>query len=513
MRLPALRQHRYLYWLVVVASHAPRIDAQRPALAPLVLIGSESEERIRLGQLLGDNAGTGLLLRSASRNMPRPPERDEWQLRVLAPQLEIIANSALPFASNDGPLRAGRGVNAMMTAGVEVSYGAARLVLAPQGIAEQNLAFQVIQFPQGPVLPRSVWANPFHPPPESIDLPLRFGDLAHQRMDAGQSSLTVRLGATEVGVATENLWWGPGIRNAIVLSNNAAGFRHLLVRSSEPIPTRLGALDFDLVLGSLQESGYFDADDSNDGRMVSGGALAWAPAGATGLRLGLARLRIDGSSGHDQMSSIFGRWLFPSAGFETYAEWARFEDPRSLRDFLEFPTHSQGYTFGLQWAHPLASERTFRLQTEISYLEPSASLRVRPVLTSYTSSRVPQGFTQRGEVLGASIGPGSSSQWIAGDVFSPAWRLGVFGGRVRYDNGVLYEPLVPGFKQPDVSLLVGVRASRAIKGLHVALELTDTARLNYLYQAYIDDPIATTSGGVDISNRTVSLILSSAPRH
>jgi hypothetical protein len=47
----------------------------------------------------------------------------------------------------------------------------------------------------------------------------------------------------------------------------------------------------------------------------------------------------------------------------------------------------------------------------------------------------------------------------------------------------------------------------------VAVELTDTARLNYLYQAYVDDPIATTTSGVDIANRTISLILSSAPRH
>lgn len=400
----------------------------------------------------------------------------------------------------------------MLTAGVELRIGAVRLVLAPQVIAEQNLAFQVIQYPQGPTLTRSIWANPFHPLPESIDLPLRFGDDAQLRLDPGQSSLTVRLGRMEVGAATENLWWGPGIRNAIVLSNNAAGFPHLLVRSREPLPTRLGTLDFDLVLGHLDESPYFDLNPSNDQRTVVGGALAWKPTGATGLRLGLSRLRIRGIEGHDQLSSLFGRWLFPSAGFEMYAEWARFEDPTSLRDFLEFPSHSQGYTLGVQWAHPLANRRTFRLQTEVSYLEPSASLRVRPVMTSYTSSRVPQGFTQRGEVLGASIGPGSSSQWLAGDLFASTWRVGVFGGRIRNDNGTLYEPIVPGFKLQDVSILGGVRASRELRGVHLSMEFTDTARLNYLYQAYIDDPIATTSGGVDIGNRTLSVIVSSAPR-
>jgi hypothetical protein len=125
---------------------------------------------------------------------------------------------------------------------------------------------------------------------------------------------------------------------------------------------------------------------------------------------------------------------------------------------------------------------------------------------------VPQGFTQRGEVLGASIGPGSSSQWLAGDLFAPTWRVGVFAGRVRNDNGTLYEPIVPGFKLQDVSILGGVRASRSYRGVQVSVEFTDTARLNYLYQAYIADPIATTSGGIDIGNRTLSVIFSSAPQ-
>jgi hypothetical protein len=400
----------------------------------------------------------------------------------------------------------------MLTAGVELQAGALRLVLAPQFLVEQNLPYQVIQFPQGPALPRSVWANPFHPPPESIDLPLRFGEGAHQRVDAGQSSLTVKVGPTELGVATENLWWGPGIRNAIVLSNNAAGFPHLLARSREPLLTRYGAFEFDLVLGRLDESPFFDADASNDRRTLAGGALVWRPLGVPGLGLGAARLRMAGSTGHDQISSLFGQWRFPSAHFEIYTEWARFEDPSGLRDFLEFPSHSQGYTMGLQWARPWSGGRTFRLQTEVSYLEPSASLRVRPVATSYTSDQVPQGFTQRGEVLGASIGPGSSSQWLAGDLFASSWRVGVFAGRIRYDNGTLYEPIIPVFKLQDVSVLGGVRIARTYGGVRFSGEFTDTARINYLYQAYLLDPIATTSGGIDIANRTFSFTVSFAPR-
>jgi hypothetical protein len=476
------------------------------------LLGGEQEERRRLAQLVGEPLDDGMLLRSTSRYMPRPAVDTEWSVRPILPELRVVVNSALPLARNDGPLFAARGVNGMVSGGIEVRAGAARLLLVPQLVTGQNLDFQVIPYPAGRVPARSVWANPFHPLPESIDLPLRFGDMPHRRIDLGQSSLTIRAGRTEVGVATENHWWGPGIRNAILLSGNAAGFPHLLARSREPLITPYGDVEFELVAGRLAESDYFDSDAGNDRRSLLGGALTWRPTGQSGLRLGVARLRIAGTAGHDQMSSLFGRWVFPSSGFETYVEWARFADPSSLRDFLEYPNHSQGYTLGLQWAHRLAGSRTLQLQAEASYLEPSASLRLRPVMTSYTSERVPQGFTNRGEVLGASIGPGSSSQWLAGDLFASSWRAGLFLERIRNDNGVLYEPIVPGFKLQDVSLLGGVRASTVLRGVHIALELIDTARLNYLFQAYIEDPIATTSGGVDIANRTLSLVISSAPR-
>lgn len=513
MRALALRRFYLLCAILVGAFGADTADAQQVAADAPVLLGTEAEERLRLSQLHDTAASSSsMLLRAMSRVGRTTADTNAWRVRPLTPALMVVANSALPLSLNDGPLHAGRGVNAMVTAGMELRYGRLRAVLAPQLVLEQNLPYQVIQFPQSPALPRSIWANPFHPLPESIDLPLRFGDLPHRRVDPGQSSVMLEAGRTEIGVATENVWWGPGIRNALILSNNAAGFPHLVARTREPLVTRLGAFEFDALAGRLSESDYFDADPSNDRRTVVAGAVTWHPVTARPIWVGLSRLRIAGTSGHDQMSSLFGRWILPASGAELYAEWARFEDPTSLRDFLEYPNHAEGYTLGLQWARPVSAGRSFRFQAEVSYVEPSASIRLRPVMTSYTSATVQQGFTQRGEVLGAAIGPGSSSQWLAGDLFAAAWRLGAFAGRTRYDNGTLYEPIVPGFKLQDVSLFAGVRAATAFRGAHVALELTDTARLNYLYQAYIADPIATTSGGVDISNRTLSLIVSSAPR-
>lgn len=528
------------WWLASLAlfSLAPRSRAQSVSATPLVTLTSENEERQRLEQIIGKTSAAGFLLRSASSLTPWRDTSRAPSAGFIAPEMRAIHNSALPFSLNDGPLWAGRGWNASVLAGGYAKIGPVRAIFAPTFVSEQNLDFQVIPFPQNAPSPRNVWANPFHPLPESIDLPLRFGDRSRQRLDAGQSSLTIDFDRFSVGAATENRWWGPGIRNAITLSNNAAGFPHLFLQTQGPIHTWAGAFNAQLVLGKLGESDFFDSDSTNDTRSLSGLALTWTAPFDSGLTLGAARIAMTArgnnriplgaffdvfrTAGHanadtaaiirqgrDQIFTLFGRWVFPTAGFEAYGEWARFEEPLSLRDLMEFPGHSQGYTLGFQWATPVSSGiRTFRLQGEASYLEPDPSLRVRNVASSYTSRGVPQGFTNRGKTLGAAIGPGASSQWLAGDLFAQHWRLGAYLERIRWDNGTMFLPIVPQFRRQDVTLLGGLRGSYTYKGTTLAVDFAHAARFYYLFQAYVQGPIKV--GGIDILNNTVSLTLSRA---
>jgi len=527
------------------AVNAP-LRAQQPVhtsgarFVPLVSIGGERDERMRLDELLGRSNEGGLLLRSTSRLMALANPTDGVGVSIVMPEARVIRNSSLPFSMNDGPLWAGRGWNQEVTAGVAARLGVLHLTIAPTALVSDNATFQVIPFPQLGVAPRNVWANPFHPLPESVDLPLRFGNRRIRRLDRGQSSLTIDVGGAVIGAATENVWWGPGIRNAITLSNNAPGFPHLFLGTRAPRSTRVGTFDAQWIVGQLTESAYFDGDPTNDHRTVAGAAATWRPRADSAFTFGVTRLvigRENGggfrpgaafdvfrSAGHvnvdtgsavpanarDQIFSVFARWLLPSAGFESYVEWARFEEPRSFRDLVEFPGHSQGYTLGVQWAHPVTAQRAFRLQAEASYLEPDPSLRVRPVATTYTSRGVPQGFTQRGQPLGAAIGPGASSQWIAGDWFSPGWRFGPYLGRIRWDNGVLFEPIVPQFKRQDVSLFAGLRAGYSWRGATLAIDFAHAARFNYLFQAY-SLGVHEETAGIDLLNNTLSMTLTTAP--
>lgn len=56
---------------------------------------------------------------------------------------------------------------------------------------------------------------------------------------------------------------GSGIRNALVLSDRAAGFPHLFLRTAKPVDVGVGMFRARWILGGLTESLYFDEDPSN----------------------------------------------------------------------------------------------------------------------------------------------------------------------------------------------------------------------------------------------------------
>ena len=366
------------------------------------------------------------------------------------------------------------------------------------------------------------FADPFHVLPNSIDRPLRFGDSSFSTLNAGQSTLAVHTGAATFGVSTENEWWGPGIRNAIVLSDNAPGFAHFFARTGRPVLTAIGTFDGRLLLGTLRESSYFDDVSANDTRSFSGFALTWQPPGLEdGLALGVTRAvyrPVDGRGdvlphvfdafltfsgrpndrpvndstqtlGPDQIYSLFGRWVFPESGFELYGEYSRTEFPASFRDLLEAPGHTQGYTLGLQWGRAMrGGQNAFRLQMETTYLERSTTFRDRPVGTYYTSRAVPQGYTNQGRVLGAAIGPGSSSQWLALDYFGPTWEVGLFGERIRWNNDALWDiPLVTPdptsvhFCKHDVTVRGGIRGGASTPFGRFTASLSTDKRMNVFF--------------------------------
>ncbi|CAN5150437.1 hypothetical protein BH24GEM2_BH24GEM2_08630 [soil metagenome] len=509
----------------------------------LVTVGSTADDRVRLGQLLDSVPTGGYLIRSpSSLAAALRKDGDAGQWSVVAPEVRLAWTSSIPFSLNNGAMWQGRGASAQFMTGLRAEYGPVSLILAPQLVFAQNRRFATLAPAlREPLNGRSAFSSPWVTDTALIDLPIRFGDEALVRLDPGQSSLTVTLPVIATGVATENQWWGPGIRNAIVMSNNAPGIPHFFVRTASPLRTPIGAIEAKWMVGALEESLFFDTIATNDLRSLSGAVVTLQPRWERDLTLGLARVvyapanglgDVLGASGNvfgrwerraavndtvwtprtEQILSLFGRWIFPADGFEAYAEWARHELPVSFADLLRAPNHTQGYTVGLQWARPLPAG-AFRLQAELTKLEQSATFKQRAVDPYYTSRVIPQGYTHQGQVIGAAIGPGSSSQWLAGDYLGRGWDAGLFLGRIRWETDALYPSRSPAefrdfrsFHAHDVSMLAGVRGGYNLGVFRADAEFVLEKRYDYLFQ-HPDRGFGAT-GAVDIINPSLRFMLS-----
>ncbi|MBA3656013.1 MAG: hypothetical protein H0W69_01525 [Gemmatimonadaceae bacterium] len=544
---------------VLLSGAASTLDAQIPAIPraqlpilsvkPVVFVTDDSVDRIRLNSL-ADSSTHFPMLRSAS-TLSAGLTGGYWRpkLSVVSPRVLFVTNSAIPYTRNDGPLWAGRGSSVSAASGLRVQFGPLRAIIVPEVLRSENRDWvlrDTVRF-YAPPIPKDRQGGgfvfPWYLPPLSIDQPLRMGADKISRIDAGQSSVFIYAGPVAFGAATENEWWGPGVRNAIVLSNNAGGFPHIALRTSEPIRTRFGTFDARLIAGGISESGFFDTTSTNNLQAISLAGLSYSPPRNPALSLGFARavygtvnewssipgrlLRsfsnpgrpnnrpLSDSSeypgGEDQVYSLFARWVSPPDGFESYVEWSRTELPASLRDIFLAPNHTQGYTLGLQWRKPAPlNARTFRLQAEVTTLEQSATFRDRGIGSYYTSRKVIQGYTHHGQVIGASIGPGASAQWLAADYLADSWYAGPFVGRTRWNedmHSVYGWPSYIGYCNHDVSVYTGVRSGWRSKYLSATAEMTFGNRINAWFQEQSGCPNGPSR--LDIRNRTLSVTLTS----
>lgn len=439
---------------------------------------------------------------------------------LIVPEAFMTSQQSIPMPANDGPMWAGRGISYSISGGIALcgQQGRWGAVIAPTYWFAANEAFEVTTNPQ--IIPpirqdHSPWASPYHYMPRSLDAPRRFGDQTLRRVDPGTFALWYRNRFVEAGLTTESEWWGPGQYNALLLSSHAAGATRAYVRTAKPIRAK-GELEIRYFLGGLSISPYFFSQPEDSGRTVAGLSAVWRPAAEPNLSIGVSRIVIapiigngylkhlldpllhvgtpnalpysDKTQypGRDQLLSVFANWRLPDDGAEIWVEWARAELPTNVSDFVESPHHTQAATIGLQHIRPIARGWSARVVGEYTATNQSSSYRERPVGSWYTSRAVQGGFTQRGQVLGAMIGPGSISHRVALDAVGPRHSIGVFAWRVRWDDDSFFtipRPNGNGLCKHDVGLAWGARGSVRLPVGWLEGTVTAQNRLNLYWQA------------------------------
>lgn len=505
-----------------MAQRSPVGFEQRRATA-LNWFAEMADDRWRLRRLVSADSPYVMLRGASSALSPfeNPNRGPYWSF--IEPQLFASYNSALPATHNFNGLWSGRGASARLLGGVRLEVRRLRLIVAPQLLHAKNQTWELVRAPfwAPPIVDFSPFANPWNistwsRSPYSIDQPLRFGDASRTVLDAGESGIWYVGRRLEAGVTNEHEWWGPGIRNALILSNNARGFTHSIVRTREPWRTRLGAFEGRWLVGSLRESPFFDGDVTNDRNTISALSLAWHPPSAPDLGVGIARAvyapfavssnpllrpldvfrgfgqpnaRLQADTEYrpsrDQLTSVFFRWGAPADSFAVHAEVGRAEWPVNLRDLLLESNHSLGFTVGAEQARTVG-KGVVRVQLEVTQLEQGSTKFHRPSPSWYTSRAVRQGYTNDGLVLGAASGPGSSSQWVAVDFYGRQWSFGAFISRVRANTDALFTIPLPdakGYCEFDVTWAPGARVSGHVVGIGtLSASVVHQYRYNLLFQ-------------------------------
>lgn len=434
------------------------------------------------------------------------------ELTPLPVQSYSVFNSGYPRSVNDGALWAGRGISSSLRGGVRADWGAVSVALAPSVHYQQNRAFEVPDTDLAPLQPGTDGTSrhryPWQP---NIDWPLRFGYYPYATLRPGQSYVRVDAEGLAAGVSTENLWIGPATRYPLIMSNTAAGFPHAFAGTSGPVDVTIGRLGAQIFWGRLDESRFFDSAPTNDTRLINGLVVSFSPEGLPGLTVGGSSIYENtlpprglpsseyfqaltfpisqeggGSTAGNGLGSLFARWVLPESGFELYFEWGKEDFNADLLDFAKEPDHAQAWTWGLQKVWSGADTGWIKLTVELAHLQHSLAgvglqqgfpggRDVRRPVTWYVHHGVTQGHTQRGQLLGAYIGPGSTAQYLSLDWYRPWGRLGGFAERVRYDEDAYRAHLdqTRAIWDHDVELTLGARSTLSMDRLSLPGPLED----------------------------------------
>jgi hypothetical protein len=427
-----------------------------------------------------------------------PDRRLEWTIMPAAVLLQ--SNSAYPRQQQDGLRWAGRGLSASVLTGAAIRWGPVTAALQPTATYQQNDDY-TIRAVTRPEL--SSYSSFYHV--GIIDWPQRFGSSSFWWIHPGQSFLRVDAFRLKAGFSTENLRWGPGRRNPLLMSDAAGGFPHVFLGTEHPVDLRIASLGVEAIWGRLAESNHFDIVATNDTRTFAGIVATLTPKNSN-VTLGLARAyvrtRPEGFSlfdeifgpytgvrdnpdiaiqGDNQLLSVFLSWVVPQGGFEVYGEYAREDHWEDALDLMMQLDHSRGYTFGLEKVFTLQGVKLLRVSGEATNLGMAPTWQSgRAGPTFYQHSQVVQGYTHRGQLLGAPIGPGSDAQYIAADYLTPELLAGLYYTRVRYDNDSYYRFF--GFEYSnrghDLEWTLGLRGGHVRGDLQAVLDLAYSARYN-----------------------------------
>jgi len=489
-RLPGVQ--RLFPFIIIVILFALQIVWITPVRAQIIPINDIKEEQFRIQQLFHgselssfsnrpvwdkiyreymalDSGDYGIW--SEPFSTPEYEFQSYFKVGIYKPNIEVTANSAVPYGQNNEAAWYGKGFNTEFKGGFWLTSDYLTVTFRPQLASQQNLAFDVPRF-----VPEDENGNIRYVAEgmgNAIDMPFRFGSESFQTSSLGYSSIRVHFRNIEAGLSTEPLWWGANVKYPLIMSNNAPGMEHFFIGTRGPLKVPyVGSFEFKYMGGFPEDSQYYDQEDEfQQDRFMNAVNFSYSPFFAPNVHLGITRAvhtymqqgilkpvdyglifdpilvknfvktrgPFDQVKPRNHLNSLYARWVWPESKMEIYGEFFRDDYAYDSRDLLMEPRHNSGYAFGFQKLIMGEYMHFYKLNVEFTNMTPGYLEEVRPQNYYYTDQLVRQGHTNQGQLLGAAIGPGSNSQFLSLDGYFDRGRIGLFVRRMADNNHFHYE--------------------------------------------------------------------------
>ena len=462
---------------------------------------------------------------------------EKGEIKILPFDYNIEYNSRHPYNRNNGSMIPNRGYQHIMSGGIYAEIGPLSIQLKPEYLFSENKDFE--GFGEGPNGHYPViWAKRYRQW-NHVDMPERFGEKSINETLMGQSSIRLNFKGLSLGLSNENIWWGPSIRNGIMMSNHARGFKHITFNTTKPLKTKIGYFEWQIVSGRLESSGYLPAGTDrqyagtdiyfpkenqlgryDDWRYLQGYSITYSPKWIPGLSLGFIRWvqmysalvkgkyfwmvgkptwfpafsnlfrKNDKYENYEaqtnQAAGIFLRWFWKDSKAEIYVDYNHNDSKQNVRDLLLDSDHSRAVTVGMQKIFKI-NDNNFLFSWEWTQMEQTASRLIRNAGSWYTHRWVYDGYTNKGEVLGAGIGPGSNSHYFSLNRIRDKEKLGIAFEIIDQDNDFYHEAFAsasdPRRYWKDFNLHVNF--SKKFKKFWLSSNLMYSRSLNYMWD--LDD--------------------------
>jgi hypothetical protein len=443
------------------------------------------------------------------------------RVELLPSHIYTKFNSERPYSYNQAGFMQAKGLQTMVSTGAFFSYrNWLTIQFKPEWVQATN---------------RSFYHNAAYGAPTNGQ---------YSRFFLGQSSIRLQKWGLSLGLSNENSWWGPGIHNSLLMSNNAPGFLHLTLNTTRPIKTPIGNFEFQLIGGKLVEdttvllenknltTTYYNPNDyggnGNSGpynakkswRYLSGVTLTYNPKWIKGLFLSINRVgyayhykiqeNVAGYSfmqryfpvlfgvlresypfgtptdvspvGIKQIASISARFLFPKSHAEIYTEFGYGDNFTNLRDWNTDAPHSTAYILGIKKLKKLSNNQWLDFSMELTRMSEPINYLLRTAGNWYSYEG---GYTHQNRVLGAGLGGGNNTvvgklQWLKG--FS---RLGITIQGIQHGPTTIVSNSLPDFglrqtKWNDFS--IGVNGQHRFKKMILSADIQTVRARNYAWE-------------------------------